>query len=68
MPGLPSRLIRAGNYTPVDFIGGHCSGDGNTFVGGSPDEFVTDDDIKRIVFSRYPATVSAWELSHGLFN
>ncbi|KAF9021626.1 alpha/beta-hydrolase [Hymenopellis radicata] len=54
MPCL--RNASLGNYTPVDFIGGHCSGDGNTFVGGSPDEFVTDDDIKRIVFGRWPAT------------
>ncbi|KIK70031.1 hypothetical protein GYMLUDRAFT_537146 [Collybiopsis luxurians FD-317 M1] len=55
MPDLPSRLIHSGNFSTVDaIIGGHCTGDGKTFAGGSPDDFVTDDDIKRIVFSRWP--------------
>ncbi|KAJ6468143.1 Alpha/Beta hydrolase protein [Mycena vitilis] len=52
LPDLPSRLIAAGKISNVDFIGGHCTGDGNTFVGGSPDDFQTDDDIRRIVFAR----------------
>ncbi|KAF5380772.1 hypothetical protein D9757_007114 [Collybiopsis confluens] len=55
VPDLPSRLIRSGNFSSVDtLIAGHCTGDGKTFASGSPDEFVTDDDIKRIVFSRWP--------------
>ncbi len=41
----------------MDFIGGHCTGDGNTFVGGTPSQFVTDDDIRVRVFSRWPAVV-----------
>ena len=49
LPDLPSRLIRAGNFSTVEFIGGHCTGDGTMFAGGTPDQFVTDDDVKRIV-------------------
>ncbi|KAJ4495367.1 Alpha/Beta hydrolase protein [Lentinula lateritia] len=55
MPDLPSRLIHSGNFSTVEsVIAGHCTGDGKTFAGGSPDQFVTDEDIKDIVFSRWP--------------
>ncbi|KAJ4482604.1 Alpha/Beta hydrolase protein [Lentinula aciculospora] len=55
MPDLPSRLIHSGNFSTVEsLIAGHCTGDGKTFAGGSPDQFVTDEDIKNIVFSRWP--------------
>ncbi|KAK7034661.1 hypothetical protein VNI00_012303 [Paramarasmius palmivorus] len=53
LPDLPSRLIAAGNFSAVEYMGGHCTGDGKTFAGGSPDQFVTEDDVKRIVFSRW---------------
>ncbi|KAJ3782110.1 Alpha/Beta hydrolase protein [Lentinula aff. detonsa] len=56
MPDLPSRLIHSGNFSTVDaLIAGHCTGDGKTFAGGSPDQFVTEDDVKDIVFSRWPS-------------
>ncbi|KAL0576629.1 hypothetical protein V5O48_005359 [Marasmius crinis-equi] len=54
LPDLPSRLIASGNISAVEYNGGHCTGDGKTFASGSPDQFVTDDDVKRIVFSRWP--------------
>ncbi|KAF9071773.1 alpha/beta-hydrolase [Rhodocollybia butyracea] len=55
MPDLPSRLIHSGNFSTVEsLIAGHCTGDGKTFAGGSPDQFVTDEDVKDIVFSRWP--------------
>jgi hypothetical protein len=59
LPDLPSRLIHAGNFSRVEnFMGGHCTGDGKTFAVGRPEQFVTDDDIKRLVFSRWPSVVS----------
>ncbi|KAG6885461.1 hypothetical protein C0992_005128 [Termitomyces sp. T32_za158] len=54
LPDLPSRLIASGNFSAVDFVGGHCTGDGKTFASGKPSSFVTDEDIRRIVFSRWP--------------
>ncbi|KAK7457752.1 hypothetical protein VKT23_010091 [Stygiomarasmius scandens] len=54
MPDLPSRMIKAGNFSTVEFNGGHCTGDGKTFASGSPDQFQTPEDVKRIVFSRWP--------------
>ncbi|KZT28612.1 alpha/beta-hydrolase [Neolentinus lepideus HHB14362 ss-1] len=54
MPELPSRLVGSGNFTPVEFIGGHCTNDGRTFVGGTPSEFETDEDVARLVFARWP--------------
>ncbi|KAG7448386.1 alpha/beta-hydrolase [Guyanagaster necrorhizus] len=59
LPGLPSRLIESGNFSTVEFIGGHCTNDGRTFAGGPPEDFVTDADIKRLVFSRWPAVSNA---------
>ncbi|KAK0217400.1 alpha/beta-hydrolase [Armillaria nabsnona] len=59
LPGLPSRLIESGNFSTVEFIGGHCANDGRTFAGGAPEDFVTDSDIKRLVFSRWPAVSNA---------
>lgn len=57
LPDLPSRLIASGNISAVEYNGGHCTGDGKTFASGSPDQFVTDEDVKRIVFSRWPGVV-----------
>ncbi|KAJ7121404.1 alpha/beta-hydrolase [Mycena epipterygia] len=59
LPDLPSRLITEGKINNVEFVGGHCTGDGKTFAGGSPDDFQTDDDIRRIVFSRWPGVSNA---------
>ncbi|KAJ7021976.1 alpha/beta-hydrolase [Mycena alexandri] len=59
LPDLPSRLITAGKLANVEFVGGHCTGDGKTFAGGQPDDFQTDDDIRRIVFSRWPGVSNA---------
>ncbi|KAF8875157.1 alpha/beta-hydrolase [Infundibulicybe gibba] len=59
LPDLPSRLISSGRFGAVDFVGGHCTGDGKTFAGGRPEQFVTDDDIRRIVFSRWPGVSNA---------
>ncbi|KAF8997748.1 alpha/beta-hydrolase [Cyathus striatus] len=58
LPQLPSRLIAEGKISNVEFIGGHCTGDGKTFAGGTPEQFVTDDDIRRIVFSRWPSVTN----------
>ncbi|KAJ7489618.1 Alpha/Beta hydrolase protein [Mycena galericulata] len=59
LPDLPSRLIATGKFNDVEFVGGHCTGDGKTFAGGSPNDFQTDDDIRRIVFSRWPGVSNA---------
>ncbi|KAJ7936290.1 Carboxylesterase family-domain-containing protein [Mycena leptocephala] len=47
LPDLPSRLITAGKINNAEFVGGHCTGDGKSFAGGSPDNFQTDDDIRQ---------------------
>lgn len=59
LPGLPSRLIAAGKFNKVDFVGGHCTGDGKSFTGGKPEDVKTDDDIRRVVFSRWPGVSNA---------
>ena len=53
LPELPSRLITSRSISKVDFIGGHCPNDGRTFVGGSSEDFVTDEDVATMVFSRW---------------
>ncbi|KAH8116197.1 alpha/beta-hydrolase [Phellopilus nigrolimitatus] len=52
LPALPSALIAAGNFSAVAFVGGHCTNDGRTFVGGTPAQFVTDADIAALTFGR----------------
>ncbi|KAJ6575980.1 Alpha/Beta hydrolase protein [Mycena vulgaris] len=59
LPDLPSKLIASGKINNVEFVGGHTTGDGKTFSGGSPNDFQTDDDIRRIVFSRWPGVSNA---------
>ncbi|KAJ7274634.1 Alpha/Beta hydrolase protein [Mycena rebaudengoi] len=59
LPDLPSRLISAGKFHNVEFVGGHCTGDGKTFAAGKPEDFRTADDIRRIVFSRWPGVSNA---------
>ncbi|KAL1711094.1 Alpha/Beta hydrolase protein [Schizophyllum commune] len=59
MSDLPSALIRAGNFSAVDFIGGHTTGDGKTFAGGRPEDFQTDQDIRDITFKRWPRVTDA---------
>lgn len=53
LPQLPATLITAGNFSKVEFVGGHCTNDGRTFVGGQPSQFVTDQDVATRVFSRW---------------
>lgn len=52
LPDLPGTLIAEGRFNKVEFVGGHCTNDGRTFVGGTPDQFVTDQDIIDRSFSR----------------
>ena len=60
LPDLPSRLIRTGRFhKSVEFIGGHCSGDGKTFAGAAPEKFVTDQDITNTLFARWPGVTNA---------
>ncbi|KAF7350217.1 Carboxylic ester hydrolase [Mycena venus] len=59
LPDLPSRLIASGRMNNVEFVGGHCTGDGKTFAVGKPEDFQTDDDIRRLVFSRWPGVSNA---------
>ncbi|KAJ7880088.1 Alpha/Beta hydrolase protein [Mycena leptocephala] len=58
LPDFPSRLITEGRIANVEFIGGHCTGDGNTFAGGSPDTIQTDADLRRMVFGRWPGVTN----------
>ncbi|KAJ7936529.1 hypothetical protein B0H13DRAFT_2303567 [Mycena leptocephala] len=37
LPDLPSKLITAGKINNAKFVGGHCTGDGKSFAGGSPE-------------------------------
>lgn len=53
LPELPNTLITSGKFSSVDFIGGHCTTEGRTFVGGRPQDFVTDADVARLVFKRW---------------
>lgn len=57
MPGLPTRLIASGSFIPVEYIGGHCTGDGRTFTLGQPDDFQTDEDVKNLILYWWPALV-----------
>ena len=57
LPDLPSALITSGNFHAVDFVGGHCTNDGRTFVGGTPDDFKTDADIVDRVFGKFGGRV-----------
>ncbi|KAK7046454.1 carboxylic ester hydrolase [Favolaschia claudopus] len=59
LPDLPSRLIASGRISNVSFVGGHCTGDGKTFAVGKPDDFQSDEDIRRLVFSRWPGVSNA---------
>jgi carboxylesterase type B len=52
IPDLPSQLFREGRFTPVEYMGGHCTNDGRTFVGGKPQDFVTNQDIVTHVFQK----------------
>ncbi|KAJ7489622.1 Alpha/Beta hydrolase protein [Mycena galericulata] len=62
LPDLPSRLIATGKFSDVEFVGGHCTGDGKYFAnlaGGSPDNIQTDGDIRRIIFSHWTGVSNA---------
>ncbi|EJD05041.1 alpha/beta-hydrolase [Fomitiporia mediterranea MF3/22] len=58
LPELPSTLIRSGNFSTVDFIGGHCTDDGRWFLPGTPADYKTDADVIRLVFGSWNAQVS----------
>lgn len=62
LPDLPSTLIASGNFSAIDFVGGHCADDGSIFVGGTPDQFVTDQDVMDIVFVKWGDGVVSWGL------
>ncbi|KAH7904987.1 Alpha/Beta hydrolase protein [Hygrophoropsis aurantiaca] len=59
LPDFPSRLIASGNFSTVDFIGGHCTNDGRTFVGGSPSQITTEEDVATIPFKRWPGVTNS---------
>ena len=50
LPDLPSQLFRDRRFTPVEYMGGHCSGDGHTFSYGSPTTMLSDTDIVTKIF------------------
>ncbi|KZV76723.1 alpha/beta-hydrolase [Peniophora sp. CONT] len=50
LPDLPSQLLRDGRFTPVEYMGGHCSGDGHTFSYGSPTTMLSEADIVAKIF------------------
>ncbi|KAL5524123.1 hypothetical protein ACEPAG_8296 [Sanghuangporus baumii] len=58
LPQLPSDLITTGKFHAVDFVGGHCTNDGRTFVGGTPDDFKTDADIVSRVFQKFGSRIT----------
>ena len=59
LPELPSALFISGNYSTSEFIGGHWTNDGRTFVGGTPSDFVTDMDVVERVFARFTTLVNS---------
>ncbi|GLB43419.1 putative type-B carboxylesterase lipase family protein [Lyophyllum shimeji] len=59
LPDLPSRLVAAGKFSQVDFVGGHCTGDGKSFTAGKPQDVNTEDDLRKAVFSRWPGVSNA---------
>ncbi|KAF4586560.1 hypothetical protein EYR38_010839 [Pleurotus pulmonarius] len=58
LPDLPSHLIASGRFTNVGLIGGHCTNDGRTFVGGTPAQFNSEEDIRRLLFARYSGVMA----------
>ena len=69
LPDLPSALITSGKFHAVDFVGGHCTNDGRTFVGGTPDDFKTDADIVDRVFGRFDGRVVGFsEVMEGIWR
>ncbi|KAH8834779.1 alpha/beta-hydrolase [Flagelloscypha sp. PMI_526] len=53
LPDIPAKLVKQGRFAPVDVIVGVTSGDGKTFCGGKPEDFVTENDIRTKTFSRW---------------
>lgn len=66
LPALPSRLLAEGRFARVDVLAGHCTNDGRSFVGGRPEDFVTDDDIATRVFSRWGTHVTNSTIQRAL--
>ncbi|KAF8579656.1 alpha/beta-hydrolase [Ramaria rubella] len=59
LPELPAALIRAGNFSVVDFIGGHCSNDGRTFTDGTPTTLLTEQQLIAAVLNRWPGLTNS---------
>ncbi|KAF4580259.1 hypothetical protein EYR40_003193 [Pleurotus pulmonarius] len=59
LPDLPSHLIASGRFNSVGLIGGHCTNDGRTFVGGTPAQFNSEGDIRILLFPRYSGVSAA---------
>lgn len=57
LPDFPAELIRTGQFTCIDYIGGHCSNDGRTFTSGSPTTLLTEDQLIAAVLKRWPSLV-----------
>ncbi|KIY66008.1 alpha/beta-hydrolase [Cylindrobasidium torrendii FP15055 ss-10] len=61
LTNYPSRMFAAGEFTPVPLVVGHTTHDGRTFAGGKPEDFVTEQDVIDLVFSRWPAVAASNE-------
>ncbi|KAJ8688755.1 hypothetical protein PTI98_013510 [Pleurotus ostreatus] len=68
LPDLPSRLIASGKFSNVEFIGGHCTNDGRTFVVSTPEQFNTEDDTRRFLLTRWSRiTMATMEKAFQLY-
>ncbi|KAG9218092.1 hypothetical protein CCMSSC00406_0010251 [Pleurotus cornucopiae] len=68
LPDLPSRLIASGKFNNIEFIGGHCTNDGRTFVVGTPEQFNTEDDTRRFLLTRWSGiTMATMEKAFQLY-
>ncbi|KAF8579657.1 alpha/beta-hydrolase [Ramaria rubella] len=59
LPELPAALIRAGKFSVVDYIGGHCSNDGRTFTDGTPTTLLTEQQLVAAVLKRWPSLTNS---------
>jgi hypothetical protein len=67
LPALPSHLLHTGRFSHgVQLIGGHTTHDGRTFANGKPEEFISGDDIRRVVFGKRWPRISNETITKGL--
>ncbi|KAF8502965.1 alpha/beta-hydrolase [Gautieria morchelliformis] len=59
LPDLPAALIRSGNFSVVDYVGGHCSNDGRTFTSGTPATLLTEQQSIAALLKRWPSLSNA---------